>query len=57
VRDIWDWHKSFENFRARFQSRCGEFESWVLSSGLIEKENFLGAYYEEQADGDDLVPS
>jgi len=57
VRDFWKWHRDFENFRARFQSRYGEFESRMLSDGLIEKEEFLGAYYEEQADGDDLVPS
>jgi hypothetical protein len=57
VRDFWKWHKNFESFRARFQSRYGEFEKRILSDRLIEKEQFLGAYYEEQAGGDDLVPS
>ena len=47
VRDFWDWHRSFENFRSRFQSEYERFGSWILSDGLIEKEQFLGAYYEE----------
>jgi hypothetical protein len=47
VRDFWAWHRSFENFRLRFQSEYERFGSWILSDGLIEKEQFLGAYYEE----------
>jgi hypothetical protein len=47
VRDFWEWHRSFENFRSRFQSEYERFGSWILSDGLIEKERFLGAYYEE----------
>ena len=43
VRDFWAWHRSFEDFRSRFQSEGGR----ILSDGLIEKEQFLGAYYEE----------
>jgi hypothetical protein len=57
VRDFWSWHRDFENFRAHFQSEYERFESWIVSERLIEKEEFLGAYYEEQSDGDDLVPS
>ena len=59
VRDFWNWHRDFENFRARFQSEYERFESWIVSERLIEKEEFLGAYYEKQQDddGDDLVPS
>jgi hypothetical protein len=47
VRDFWSWHRSFENFRSRFRSEHERFGSWILSDGLIEKEQFLGAYYEE----------
>lgn len=61
VRDFWNWHRDFENFRARFQLEYEQFESWIVSERLIEKEEFLGAYYEKQStsddDGDDLVPS
>ena len=46
VRDFWEWHRSFENFRSRFQLEYERFGSWILSDGLIEKEQFLGAYYE-----------
>ena len=47
VRDFWSWHRSFENFRSRFRSEHERFGIWILSDGLIEKEQFLGAYYEE----------
>ena len=57
LKDFWDWHVSFEKFRAGFQSEYGNFESWIVSDGLIEKEQFLGAYYVEHDDGDDLVLS
>ena len=59
VRDFWSWHRDFENFRARFQSQYERFECWIVSERLIEREEFLGAYYEKQQDddGDDLVPS
>jgi hypothetical protein len=50
VRDFWDWHRSFENFRLRFQLEYERFGSWILSEGLIEKEQFLGAYYESSDD-------
>jgi hypothetical protein len=59
VRDFWDGHRSFENFRSRFQLEYERFENWILSDGLIEKEQFVGAYYERKDDGgeEDLVLS
>jgi len=30
-----------------FRSEHERFGSWILSDGLIVKEQFLGAYYEE----------
>jgi len=57
VSDFWSWHRDFEVFRSRFQSDFERFESLVVSEGLIEKEQFLGAYYEKQTgDDDELVP-
>jgi hypothetical protein len=57
VKDWWDWHRNFEKFRGRFQSECERFESWIVSEGLVERAQFLGAYYEKYSDGDDLVSS
>jgi hypothetical protein len=59
VRDFWNWHRNFEGFRARFQREFERFEDWIVSERLVEKEQFLGAYYErrhEDGDEDDLVP-
>ena len=50
VRDFWNWHRNFETFRARFQREFERFENWIVSEGLIEKEQFLGAYYERRDD-------
>jgi hypothetical protein len=58
VRDFWNWHRSFETFRALFQREFERFESWIVSERLIEREQFLGAYYErrnEHGDEDELV--
>ena len=58
-RDFWAWHRDFENFRSRFQSEYEHFENWLVSERLIEKEEFLGAYYEKFDYGseEDLVVS
>jgi hypothetical protein len=53
VRDFWAWHRDFENFRSRSQAEYERFESWILSSGLVEKEQFLGAYYEPSSGGEE----
>ena len=59
VKDFWSWHRNFEVFRARFQSEFERFESWIAVRRLIQKEQFLGAYYEKfEDDGqEDLVLS
>ena len=59
VRDFWAWHRSFEKFRSQRQADFERFEGWVASEGLIEKEQFLGAYYEKFGEGseEDLVLS
>jgi hypothetical protein len=51
VRDWWSWHRDFEKFRKRFQIEFEQFESWIRSEGLIEREQFLGAYYEKFDNG------
>ena len=48
VKDFWNWHRNFETFRGRFQQEYERFESWIVTEGLIEKEQFLGAYYERK---------
>jgi hypothetical protein len=51
VKDSWIWHRAFEPFRDRMQVEFEKFEAWIRSEGLIEKEQFLGAYYEKFDDG------
>jgi hypothetical protein len=46
VKDFWNWHRNFEVFRARFHAEIEHFENWLRSEKVIEKEQFLGAYYE-----------
>ena len=59
VRDFWRWHRNFEVFRSRFQAEFERFENWLGSERVIEREQFLGAYYEKFEDGseEDLVLS
>jgi hypothetical protein len=52
VRDFWSWHRWFERFRERFSEDFARFEREMVDE-LVEKQQFVGAYYE--ADGDDLV--
>ena len=51
VKDFWSWHRNFEMFRTRFYVEFEQFEEWIRSERLIEKEQFLGAYYEKFEDG------
>ena len=52
VRDFWGWHRGFEVFRERFSEEFAEFDLQVVRD-LVEKEEFVGAYYE--TDGEDLI--
>ncbi len=52
VRDFWSWHRDFEIFRSRQQARYERLESWVFAERLVERELFLGAYYEDGGDED-----
>jgi len=45
VRDFWSGHREFERFRERRAEDFAEFDRQVID-GLIEKQDFLGAYYE-----------
>jgi len=51
VKDFWSWHRNFEIFRARFHAEFEQFEQWLRSERLIEREQFLGAYYEKSEGG------
>ena len=54
VQDFWIRHRGFEIFRERFSEDFTQFARQIIDE-LVEKEEFLGAYYE--AEGDDLVPA
>jgi len=57
VRDFWSWHRYFELFRERFAAEYEKFERLIVAEGLIERQQFVGAYYEEESGcGDELVP-
>ena len=57
VRDFWSWHRYFERFRERCAVEYEKFERLLISDGLVEREQFVGAYYENEAgNGDELVP-
>jgi len=47
-------HRGLEIFRERFSEEFNRFERQIADE-LVEKEEFVGAYYE--AGGDDLVPA
>ena len=51
VRDFWSWHRNFEVFRVKSHAEFERFEEWLRSERLIEKEQFLGAYYEKFDNG------
>jgi hypothetical protein len=54
VKDFWIGHRGFEIFRERFSEDFNQFERQIAAE-LVDKEEFVGAYYE--ADGDDLGPA
>ena len=45
VRDFWSWHRGFELFRERYSEEFADFDRQVVED-LIEKQEFVGAYYE-----------
>jgi hypothetical protein len=50
VRDFWKGHRGFEVFRERFSEGFAEFDRQIVDE-LVEKQEFVGAYYE--ADGNE----
>ncbi len=49
VRDFWSGHRGFEIFRERYSEDFTQFDRRIVDE-LVEKQEFVGAYYE--ADGD-----
>ena len=45
VRDFWSGHREFEIFRERSSEGFERFDRDVVE-GLVEKQEFVGAYYE-----------
>jgi hypothetical protein len=57
VRDFWSWHRYFELFRDRFAAEYERFGRLVAADGVVEREEFVGAYDEkDRGDEDELVP-
>ncbi|MGA7754617.1 MAG: hypothetical protein WCB05_17420 [Candidatus Sulfotelmatobacter sp.] len=52
VRDFWGGHRELESFRERYSEDFARFDREIVEE-LVEKQEFVGAYYE--ADGDGLV--
>ena len=57
VKDFWSWHRTFENFRGRFQVEYERFGVWIRSEGIVKSEQLLGTYYEEPGSEDESVLS
>jgi hypothetical protein len=53
VKDFWAWHRDFEVFRPQFHAEFERFEEWLRTEKVIEKEQFLCAYYGKFDDGSD----
>jgi len=49
VRDFWSGHRGFEVFRERFSEDFAEFDRRIVDE-LVEKQEFVGAYYEANGD-------
>jgi hypothetical protein len=49
VRDFWRSHRGFESFRERFADDFAEFDRRIVDE-LVEKQEFVGAYYESDDD-------
>jgi hypothetical protein len=45
VRDFWSGHRGFEVFRERFSEDFAQFDEQIVND-LVEREEFVGAYYE-----------
>ena len=45
VRDFWRGHREFEIFREQSSEGFVRFDRDILE-GLVEKQEFVGAYYE-----------
>ena len=50
VRDFWSGHRSFEIFRERYSEDFNQFERQIAGE-LVEKQEFVGAYYEKSDGG------
>jgi hypothetical protein len=53
VRDFWHGHRGFEIFRERFSEDFAQFDRQIVDE-LVEKQEFVGAYYEADGDGKSL---
>ncbi len=49
ARDFWNGHRGFEVFRERFSEDFAQFDRQIVDV-LVEREEFVGAYYEADED-------
>jgi hypothetical protein len=49
VRDFWNGHRGFEIFREVFSEDFEEFDRQIVDE-LVERQKFVGAYYEAHDD-------
>jgi hypothetical protein len=55
--DYWTSHFEFEAFRVKHQVALERFTELLVFEGLLQREVFLGSYYESDSDeGSDIVP-
>jgi hypothetical protein len=50
VLDFWTSHVEFEAFRERFAAETVSFRRLLFAVGLLQKEEWLGAYYTGESD-------
>jgi hypothetical protein len=60
--DYWTSHLEFEAFRDQNQCAVQSFQVWLDGAGLIEREEVLGMFYQNDRDSDSdgetgLVPA
>jgi hypothetical protein len=60
LRDFWNSHFEFENFREKFAAEYEELHRRISTEGQVEKERLAGMYYtdeDERGSEQGLVPA
>ncbi|HKV76607.1 MAG TPA: hypothetical protein VJP02_00610 [Candidatus Sulfotelmatobacter sp.] len=54
VQDFWSWHRGFEIFREWYSEDFARFDREIVEE-LVEKQEFVGAYYEADGTGTEIA--